>query len=117
MHDSKREQECRTMIEGLTGKSFPKSRPAWLVGSRGYRLELDGFCEELGIAFEHQGVQHFEYVPFFQTKEKFQRTVELDREKKALCAARGVQLIEVRWDADIQTCISSAIAPAPVGKV
>lgn len=32
-------------------KEFPKSKPHWLINpDTNYRLELDGFCEELNLA-------------------------------------------------------------------
>lgn len=96
--DSKRERTCRRILEEFTGQPFPKSRPAWLVSSRGFQMELDGYAEGLHLAFEHHGVQHFRHTPFFQDLRKFERTQQLDAEKRVLCLARGVRLIEVRWD-------------------
>lgn len=61
-------------------------------------MELDGYCTELSVAFEHQGIQHYEYTPFFQSRLKFLRALELDSEKRALCEESKVLLIEVRWD-------------------
>merc|ERR1712113_281401 len=57
----KREEECRAVFEELLGVSFPRCRPSFLDG-----LELDGFNAELRLAFEHQGLQHYEQVPFFR---------------------------------------------------
>ena len=61
-------------------------------------MELDGYSTGLKLAFEHHGIQHFEYVPFFHTSQKFRRTMELDDEKRRACADNGISLIEVRWD-------------------
>jgi len=96
--DSRREQACRIVLEQLTGHSFPKTKPDWLRSRRGYQLEFDGYSESLGVAFEHHGIQHFEYVRFFHRFQKFERTQELDAEKRSRAAEHGVTLIEVRWD-------------------
>jgi len=95
--DSKREQECRDVIERLTGFSFPKARPTWLRSSFGYQMEFDGYSEALSVAFEHHGIQHFQFTPFLhRTTEKFERMQALDAEKRALCVERSVHLVEVR---------------------
>ena len=55
------EEKCRAVFEQLTGLKFPKLRPDWLRNPKtGYTLELDGYCEEIAIAFEYQGKQHYE---------------------------------------------------------
>jgi hypothetical protein len=74
-------------------------------------MELDGFCKELSIAFEHHGIQHYEFTPFFhQTPSKFERTQELDREKSELCQRHGVSLIVVSWDfSDIHSYLHSKL--------
>lgn len=96
--ESKREKKCRLVVEGLTGVPFPKSKPNWLVSSKGYQMELDGYSESLSVAFEHQGIQHYKYVPFFHSNRSLSRTQELDREKRIACSVNGVRLLEVRWD-------------------
>jgi hypothetical protein len=47
---------CRFAFQSIFGKPFPKRRPSWLlVPNMGARLELDGYCEDLKIAFEYNG--------------------------------------------------------------
>lgn len=56
----KTERMCREACEAATGHHFPTQRPTWLGG-----LELDGYCEELGVAFEYNGQQDDTHTPFF----------------------------------------------------
>ena len=59
-------------------------------------LQLDGYSEKLGIAFEHQGEQHFRFIPYFHSTEaKFRAQKSRDRRKRKLCRARGILLIEI----------------------
>ena len=68
------ERICREFFEQLFHRSFPKSYPKWLVNSVGNRMELDGYCESLKIAFEHQGEQHYSCdTQFIKTKEKLKK--------------------------------------------
>jgi hypothetical protein len=69
-------------------------------------MELDGYCEELRLAFEHHGIQHYQFTPFFHSNQKFKRTQELDREKLEVCRLHEVQVILIRWDcSDLLCCI------------
>jgi hypothetical protein len=77
------------------GIGFPKARPNWLQSRRGTQLELDGYCEDLGIAFEHQGEQHFTEIAYFARKSIFSQRLEDDQTKRELCIKNGVILIEV----------------------
>ena len=54
-----KEALCRTTFEQLFSHEFSKTKPSWLLNSRGNKMELDGYCEKLQIAFEYQGAQHF----------------------------------------------------------
>lgn len=86
------EEICRTIFEKLTQKKFSKKRPRWLKGKKGYPLELDGYCEDLKIAFEHQGTQHYEnQLSKFSNREILER----DKLKRKLCQQNGISLIEV----------------------
>jgi len=91
-----KEKICRAIFEWLTGMNFKKDRPSWLVNSRGRRMELDGYNKNLGLAFEYQGEQHSKFTPFFhQDHDTFLRRVSDDSEKLKLCAANGVDLVQV----------------------
>ena len=83
------ERIARAFFEQLFRRPFPKSRPAWLEG-----LELDGFCPNLDLAFEHQGGYHYGLDRRFDAgaSAAVQRRDEL---KKRLCQARGITLIEI----------------------
>jgi hypothetical protein len=90
------ERICKECFEQLFGKEFPKSYPIWLVNSCGNQMELDGYCHSLGLAFEHQGQQHFNRISFFQKTEKeFRNRLTDDVLKKQLCKEHGVTLIEI----------------------
>ena len=89
------ERICRAFFEQLFRKRFPKVRPAWLVNHRGYRMELDGYCRSIGVAFEHQGRQHFSANSHYMTETKLPARQEDDKCKRDLCAQHGIVLIEV----------------------
>ena len=91
---NKSEKKFREVIEKYFNVGFPKKRPKWLINTEGNRLELDGYNEELGVAFEYQGHQHFEVISYFKdTKEKFAKCQEHDNLKKELCKKYGVTLL------------------------
>lgn len=90
----KHEEYTRSLFEFLTKKKFLKVRPSWLLSPKGYPLELDGFCEELSLAFEYNGGQHYILVKRFQnTKEDLKIQKVKDRIKRNGCAKRGISLL------------------------
>ena len=54
---------------------------------------MDGYCKELGIAFEHQGQQHYRHIHFFHKNNHFDKIKENDNLKKKLCKKYKVKLI------------------------
>ena len=90
------ERICREYFKQLFVKPFPKSRPKWLKNSDGYQMELDGYCKELRIAFEHQGKQHESLeTKFIKTQKELSKRIELDKEKMLLCKKYGIRLIPI----------------------
>jgi hypothetical protein len=87
------ERICRGISEGIFDKDFPKSKPKWLINSRGNRMELDGYCEELQLAFEYQGEQHYNYNSFFHSERNLKTSKEDDEFKKKLCLKNNILLI------------------------
>lgn len=90
---SKSESICREYMETLFGAKFVKCRPDWLRNNEGYNLELDGYCEELKIAFEHNGDQHYEITRFTKTDEQLLKIKNNDKIKTDLCEKHGIKLI------------------------
>ena len=92
------ERITRLFFERVTGKTFYKCFPKWLKNSLGNKMELDGYNEELSIAFEYHGEQHYREIEFFhQGKKSFERRVKDDELKRSQCEERGVTLIEVPY--------------------
>jgi len=90
------ERICRAYFEQMFGRDFPKTRPDWLINSDGYQMELDGYCEDLALAFEHQGRQHYQELEnFFYSEANFLKRKSDDRRKKKLCQQYGITLIEI----------------------
>lgn len=96
----KHENVCRSILERLTGKSFPSIRPDWLKSPQtGRNLEIDCYNDELKIAVEVQGRQHYEYTPHFHRRGEidFENQKKRDRWKKAKCEKLGITFIEIPY--------------------
>ena len=92
------EKICRGYFEALFNEKFPKSHPDWLKYSSGKKLELDGYCKKLGLAFEYQGEQHYFLSRFFNRTFNLEKIKEHDEFKKGRCAQNKVTLIQVPYN-------------------
>lgn len=90
------ERILKCYIEQIFNKPFIKTRPNWLINSESHKMELDGYNEELMIAFEHNGIQHDEIVSKFKmTKDDLVKRKLDDQTKIRLCKENNVKLIVV----------------------
>jgi hypothetical protein len=101
---SKGEQECKRVIEEITQKPFIKHRPDFLKNEiTGKNLELDCYNDELKLAIEYNGIQHYEYTPVFhKTRDSFYNTKYRDKMKVTLCHENGIKLIVVPYTVKLQ---------------
>lgn len=87
----KSEEKCRDIFEDIYGYDFVKKRLKCMEG-----LELDGYCEDLGIAFEYDGLQHVKFIPHFhRTEQGFKEQQRRDRRKDQLAANNAITLIRI----------------------
>lgn len=91
----KSERVCRQYFEAIFGKKFPKVKPSWLIGPKGHKLELDGYNEELKLAFEYQGAQHYFQNNRFHKNRTLESQKGYDNIKRDLCKKNGITLIEI----------------------
>ena len=71
------EEKCRYILERLTEVDFPRTR---LILPN--RRELDGYSDKLKIAFEYNGQQHYQHIPFFHKRRSLSDIQNIDKEKK-----------------------------------
>ena len=95
--ERKKERICRLYFERFFELPFPKLRPMWLLKDKRRRLELDGFCKELGIAFEYQGEQHYQNSPLFNKNRSLVDIRLADEYKRKMCLEHNVTLIEIPY--------------------
>jgi hypothetical protein len=83
--------------EAFPGKDFDSTRrEPWCEG-----LELDGFNEELRLAFEYQGIQHYRRVLYFHPNEgDFEAQQSRDAIKRELCTENEYYLLEIPYTID-----------------
>lgn len=85
----------------LVKEFFPRNMVLWnykhekIRSTKNRKLELDIFLPELNLAFELQGMQHFEDNKYFGSS---QRLMENDEKKRMECKKLGIQLIEIIYD-------------------
>lgn len=85
---------AKCCMEYIFNKKFSKVRPDWLDG-----LELDMYSEELKLAVEYNGKQHYEFVEYFhKTNDNFKKQQKRDTKKIALCEKRNVELIVIPYN-------------------
>jgi len=120
-HCSYGERLCRAVLEGYFRKPFPPIRPKWLYNPETNRnLELDCYNEELRIALEYNGIQHYNWPNFTgQTQEQFIQQVRRDTFKKSVCDELGILLIVVPYtisESDLSSYIISKL-PSQNGRI
>ncbi|MDA1531110.1 zinc-ribbon domain-containing protein [Bacillus cereus group sp. TH260-2LC] len=87
------EEKCRFIFESIFMKPFYKERKV-LKGN----LELDGYNTELNLAFEYNGIQHYEFNDYFHENFiDFESQLERDKKKKLLCEEEGITLITIPY--------------------
>lgn len=101
----KRQERCREILEKIFNKKFPQCRPGWNINTvgcpelgikPGRRLELDGYCEEYKIAFEHQGKFHeVEGEAFSSDPIQFRYIKTKDQIKRDNCENNEVTLLSI----------------------
>lgn len=88
----KNESICRYIFESLFECKFIKCRPTWLINSKTNRkLELDGYNEQLKIAFEYDGEYHYK-----KTKKLINQQYR-DNIKNELCKQNNINLIRIPY--------------------
>lgn len=108
-----RENQCREIFERIFApRRFPTARPPFLVNpSTGRCLELDGYNEDLALAFEYNGYQHYEYPNcFHRTRREFEDQLRRDQLKIELCRKQGVRLVSIpHSEKDLEEFIRRAL--------
>lgn len=111
------EKECKRVLEELFGKPFTNQRPDFLrnpVTGNKFNLELDCYNEDLKLAAEYNGIQHYEFIPFFhKNKEQFYNQKYRDDIKRRMCKDNDVTLIEVPYKikvCDIEDYLRAKVA-------
>lgn len=102
---SRGERYCIQVLEALfPGYTFSKVRPPWLKNPKtGRALELDGYCPELKIAVEYNGIQHYRWPNYLHTPLKdFVRQRERDKIKEELCRANNVCLLRIPYTVPLE---------------
>jgi len=99
------ENKCREIFETKFNKKFPSVRPNFLRNPKtGRNLELDGYCEELKLAFEYDGRMHYEeWSKKTRTDDQIKKhgslqlRQECDLFKTKTCRDLGITLIRIPY--------------------
>ena len=92
------ERICRKFFEAIFKGKFPTVKFKWLLNLDGNTMHLDGYNENLRIAFEYHGMQHFKFKShWYRTKEKFEQRKKNDQIKRDLCRKHEIILIEIPY--------------------
>jgi hypothetical protein len=88
------EHKVRNLFNYLFDTEFHSTRPSWNLNPITNKpLELDGYSEELKLAFEYQGQHHYEVGIHNNTLEDLEYIQFKDKVKKENCVKQGVELL------------------------
>lgn len=104
------ENLSREILQTIFKKQFPSCKPEWLINPITNRpLELDGYNDELKLAFEYNGIQHYKKNIYSKTKEILNNQFYRDNIKKNVCDKLNIKLIIIPYkydnENDIKKCI------------
>ena len=99
---SKSEELVRVTMEQIFGVKFKRVRPSWLRNDLNVPMEFDGYAEELQIAFEYQGRQHYEKINYLLDQD-LKRIQKNDKLKSRICLERGVYLFIFTYKDDYRS--------------
>lgn len=90
-----KENKIRHLLEYLFDTEFPSSKPKWNINPKTKRLlQLDGYSQSLNLAFEFQGLQHYQEIPYFNMDTETLKYLQFkDKIKKENCIKNNVKLI------------------------
>lgn len=97
---SRGEEECKKFVEFYFKKPFERIRPTFLTNPiTGAQLELDMYNDELKLAIEYNGAQHYVFNNMMHqgSKDRFQNQQYRDYMKKTMCKENGIDLIIVPY--------------------
>ena len=96
---NRREEIVRWCLRDLFNKPFEKAKPSWLINPKtGRHLELDCYNNDLKLAVEVNGEQHYVYPnTFHKSYEEFESQQERDKIKKKKCEEYGIFLLEIPY--------------------
>jgi len=95
-NNSKQELQARELCKKIFNKDFIKIKPKWLKNHEGNSLELDLYNDEMKLAFEVCGEQHYTYNKMIHGCIKnFNKQKENDKLKKDLCTKHKITLIKI----------------------
>lgn len=112
---SKGEIITRMTLEKIYGVPFKNTRPDFLLNEEtGRNLELDCYNEDLKIAAEYNGHQHYKWPnKYHDTIADFEKQVDHDNKKRKLCEMNGIHLIEVPYNIPLKNIPSFIIQNLP----
>lgn len=112
---SRGERMCCQTMERIYGVPFTSTWPNWLRNPEtDETLELDCYNDDLKIAVEYNGEQHYKWPNFTnQTYQQFINQVRRDTLKLDLCDKNGVYLIVVPYNVPYENIPSYIMSHLP----
>lgn len=109
------ERICKQTLEAIYGVPFENVREDWFRNPEtGRKLELDCYNDDLKIAVEYNGIQHYSWPNFTgQSKEEFIKQRRRDMYKYEYCQKLGIYLIVVPYNVPERDIPSFIISNLP----
>jgi len=104
-HESRGEVITRAVLESMFNPhKFPKVRLEYILNPVTMTpLEFDCYNDELKLAVEYNGIQHYKFVPYFhKTRQDFYNQQYRDRIKQELCDKYNIELLNIPYTVSVK---------------